>query len=111
MPAKAPASPLYRTLFQNNKKQATPQGAQALPQEGVYLELGGVRIYLDRPDETQAVLLLLLKVTNQKNLAHLLGITPRTYRRWRQAGKLPRLEGKPLAQILEQLRTIPASIG
>lgn len=94
-----------------NHPETTPQGAHTAPREGIYLEIGGVRLHVEQPGQLQALLPPLLRVTNQKNLAHWLGISPRTYRRWRQAGKVPPLEGKTLAQVLEQMATLPASAG
>lgn len=95
-----------------SNNQGTPlQGAPLAPREGIYLEIGGVRLHVQQPGQLQALLPPLLRVTNQKSLAHWLGISPRTYRRWRQAGKVPPLEGKTLAQVLEQMATLPASAG
>lgn len=94
-----------------NSPETTPQGAHGAPREGIYLEIGGVRIHVEQPGQLQALLPPLLRVTNQKSLAHWLGISPRTYRRWRQTGKVPPLEGKTLAQVLQQMATLPASAG
>ena len=54
------------------------------------IEIGGLRIHL-KPDEDPVTLLqsLMRHVSNQE-VADILGISERTVRRWKQAGRLPR---------------------
>lgn len=74
------------------------------------LEFGSVRVVLDDPEQVQAVLRDLLRQLTNREVADILGVTERTVRRWKLAGRLPGAERTTLLALLRTLeaRTPPA---
>jgi excisionase family DNA binding protein len=53
------------------------------------LELGALTVKVERPEEAAEFLRGLCRQLNNKEVAELLGVTDKTVRRWRRAGRLP----------------------
>jgi hypothetical protein len=73
------------------------------------MEVGAVRIHVGTVAEARELLAPFLRVTSRKELAQLLGISPRTLRRWSGNGRLGKMESPQLANVMRHLATIPSS--
>ena len=59
----------------------------------VRMTIGSVTVEVDQPDAADAFLRGLLRHLNNQEVAHLLGVTDKTVRRWQRAGRLPNRPG------------------